>query len=204
MQEDKFYKEMDEKNSRSSCCTCQTMAIFFTLVFLISAGGIFYIYYQVTKQRDFPKVPTAVSTSSIIFKLSNIKPDNNGQISMTISEAELTALISSGFSSDKFILKETQATIDKNGIYVLGTLTKPINSKVRIKLVPEVQKGVIKFKTESITAGNFTLPGILSKNIGDSFAGLLENKITPIYQYVNVTNINLGSTKFIITGTTKK
>ena len=98
--EEKFYEDLDKRNSRQSCCTCQTLVIFFIILFLILAGLAIFIYYKVTHGQSINMNETQIiSSSQLTDKFKNISPDVNHQIQITITSQELTTLLAEGLSA---------------------------------------------------------------------------------------------------------
>lgn len=197
---DKFYDELDKTKVHQSCCTCQTLAILFLTILIILAGGLFYIYYQITREKVFSfKLPT-VTLQDFNKKLTDLKPDQSGQIQITLTDRDMSALLSEGLSLQSFLLKEIQVQIMPTEILIYGRLVKPLTSKVVISTIPKVQDGKINFEVTGITAGNLNFPKFLNNQIGESLTDLVNAKLAPVYTKFEVQEINLEENKLILTG----
>lgn len=203
---DKFYEELDKTKVHQSCCTCQTLAILFLTILIILAGTIFYIYYQVTREKVFSfKIPS-ISLDNFNKKLSNLKTaqaDQSGQIQITLTDEDLSALLSEGLSLQSFLLKDIQVQILPTEILIYGRLVKPLKSKVVISALPSSKDGKINFEVTGVTAGNFNFPKFINAEIGKSLTNLVNAKLEPIYTKFEVQETNLEENKLIINGKAK-
>lgn len=204
MEENKFYQELDEKKSHQSCCTCQTLAILMFLVLLVAGGAVFYLYRQITKEKIFPaNLPVAGSLAGFNQKLKELKPAADGQVSVSVSEEELTSLSAEGFSAENLILKDIKFSINEQNILIYGTLAKPVSAKVVATAVPRVQDGQVKFEIINTTAGQLNLPAILNRKVSQIVADSLSAKLSLIYQKVKIREVKLNRGKMILTGQLK-
>lgn len=200
---ERFYDEMDKTKVHQSCCTCQTLAILFLTLLIILAGGIFYIYYQVTREKVFSfKLPT-ISIQDFNKKLTDLKADQSGQLQITLTNEDMSALLSEGLSLQSFLLKEIQVQIMPTETLIYGRLVKPLKSKVVISAVPRVKDGKINFEVSGITAGNLNFPKILNDQVGKSLTDLVNTKLAPIYAKFDVQEIILEENQLIIKGKAK-
>ncbi len=200
---DKFYEELDKSKVHQSCCTCQTLAILFLTILVILGGGLFYIYYQVTREKVFSFKLPSISLQSFNQKLGNLKSDELGNIQMTLTNEDVSALLSEGLSFQSFILKDIQVQIMPGEMIIYGRLVKPLKSKVVISTVPKPKDGQIEFEVKSITAGNLNFPKFVNVQIAKSLTGLVNAKLAPIYQKFSVQEINLEENKLILKGKAK-
>lgn len=201
--DDKFYRELDEKKSHKSCCTCQTFVILFIILFLILGGITFFIYWQITHGGVFAKKPNISLTKISQDKLTNIKPNKSGNIKIVLTSDDLTNLISEGYSSEKVILKDTYVSINKNNIVIYGTLVRPLSSKVSLEVTPKVEDKKISFLINKVTAGKMSIPLFLVPQISNSFSEMLNMKFNSLYEKYEITQINLNENKMEIIGKLK-
>lgn len=205
MEENKFYQELDEKKSHQSCCTCQSLAVLMFLILLIFGGAVFYLYRQITKEKIFPaNLPSAGSLAGFNQKLKDLKPAADGQVSVSVSEEELTSLLAEGFSAENVILKDIRFSINEQNILIYGTLIKPISAKVVMTALPRIQDGRVKFDIINTSAGQLSLPAILNRKVSQIVADSLSAKLGLIYQKAEIREVKLNRGKMILTGQLKK
>lgn len=202
-EENKFYAEMDQQKFHQSCCTCQTMMILFSIILIILAGGIFYLYWQITREKVFSFHLPTISLQNFSQKINNLKADDAGNLQIALTDEDMTALLSEGLSFQLLLLKDIQVQILPNQMLIYGTLVKPLKSKVVIGTIPKPKNGQIDFEITSVSAGNFNFPKFLENQIGKSLTSLVNAKLSPVYQKFSVEEINLENNKLIIKGKAK-
>lgn len=202
--DEKFYDDLDEKRSHGSCCTCQGMVLLFVGLLILSVVGVFYIYRQITAIK-VPTINLAQNFSNKNFEqmITNLKPTNDGQIEIVLSENDLSSFLSNGLSFQNFALQDTQAAINSNEIIVYGSLIRPLSSKIVLGLTPKVENGKINFVVNSINAGNWKVPKFIAGQLSKGFSGSINNKFEPIYKIAIVNKIELQDRQMTITGKLK-
>lgn len=202
--EESFFGEMDKSKIHQSCCTCQSMAILFGLILIILAGGLFYIYWQITREKVFAfKLPTNISLQSFNARLNNLSNISSNNLELTLSNEDMTALLSEGLSFQTFLLKEIQVQILPSQILIYGRLVKPLQSKVVISAIPKTQNGKVIFEVTGVTAGNFNFPKFFNSQISKSLNSLIDAKLAPIYAKFNIEEIRLNENSLTIYGQAK-
>lgn len=199
-----FYRDLDKKTSHKSCCTCQTLALLFTVLLLILSGFIFFVYWQVSRggaiNLDFAgKIPT----SNFENKISSSNPDLKGQYNIAITEDVLNDILNNGLSIQDFIVKNTTVSINPNSVLIYGQLVSPFSSKIVLTATPKVEDSKIHFSVDKITAGNLNLPAIFNKKVENSLNELFDKKMIKFYQKADVVETNLGENEIIIKGNAK-
>jgi len=199
-----FYRELDEKKSHGSCCTCQTFAIFFIVLFLVLGGITFFLYWEITHGGILAGGPSSNLTAKTTQdKITNLKPNTFGEFSLVLSSEDMTNLLSEGFSKEKLVMKDIYVSINPNDIIVYSTLTQPISSKMAIEVVPKVENGKVNFQVQKISAGKLSVPLFLIPSISKSLSNLVSSKLDGIYTNFEVTKINLTENKMEIDGKIK-
>ncbi len=201
--EEKFYQELDEKKAHGSCCTCQTLAILFTVIFFLGLGGVFYLYFQITHGGFTESFNAFLPTTDFASKIKNIQPDTSGEFQIVLTSNDLSNLLNDGFSTQNFILKDIHTSINSSNILIYGTLVKPLSSKVVITAIPVVADGKINLEIKKISAGNLNLPSFIASNLSSSISNLLNQKTALLYKNHQVTKIQLGENQTTIIGRKK-
>ncbi|OGD56835.1 hypothetical protein A2V71_00980 [Candidatus Berkelbacteria bacterium RBG_13_40_8] len=196
----KFYKEMDEKSSHQSCCTCRSFLFLFFVTLIIVGGIIFYLYWQVTRGGAFRENSTFSGTADIRKDIDNIQTDQTGQFEMVMTSEGLTNILSEGLSTERIILKQIRVSINPSNILIYGNLSKPLSSKVLITGRPEVKDEKLQFSVMNVSLGNLNVPGFLTNTISDNFSGLLEKNLDSLYQKYKVEKVILEENQMVIIG----
>ena len=203
LDEDRFYSEVDEKRSHGSCCTFQSLILFFIITFILIVLGVFAVYKQITNNKIKFNLPNiAISLDEVKNKFSKLDFAGNS-IEISLSEEELSALVKDGFNIESMSLKNLQTTIDPKQILIYGDLFRPINSKLVMQATPEIRAGRIYFKVEKIKAVNINLPNFIAKRYSESLSENLANKVNIIYNNFSVEEVILDHKKMLIKGKKK-
>lgn len=201
--EQDFYRDLDKKTSHRSCCTWQTLILFFVGVLLILSGAIFFIYWQVSRggSINFAGKPLL---GNIENKIKNSNPDVQGQYNITITADELNSILTEGLSVQDFVLRDATASINPKSILIYGNLIEPLNSKIVLEVVPKAENNKLVFKISKITAGNIVLPTMFNRKVETSLNELVDNKMSKLYAKMNMTDVSLGTNEIILKGEAKK
>jgi len=199
-----FYRELDKKNLHQSCCTCQTLAIFFVGLLLILSGTIFFLYWQISHGGGFSlNVSRIATTKDFQNKLTNASPDASGTYQLILSSDELNTVLGDGFSVSNFILKDTVASINPTELLIYGTLIKPLNSKIVMSTQPKAENEKLVIVVSKMTAGSVNLPTFLNKQVATNINDLLDKKMASFYEKATVTTVSLEQNQMIIMGQAK-
>ena len=199
-----FYKELDKKSLHQSCCTCQTLAIFFVGLLLILSGTIFFLYWQISHGGGLRFNVAQMSTAKDFQKkLTDTKPSKSGEYRLVLSSDELNTVINEGLSVSDFILKDMTLSVNPNEILIYGNLIKPLNSKIVMTTVPKAENGKLVLEVTKIAAGNVNLPSLFNKRATESLNNLLDKKMTSFYEKATVSSVTLEQNQIILIGKTK-
>lgn len=202
-QEDDFYSEVDKRSLHKSCCTFQTLIIFFVILLVITLSGAIYCYRQIKKINLSSKIVTSSSEDKNNF-INKLQPESGAQtFEISITSEELTAVTSGGIAGKNLLIKNTQVIISADDIIIYGSLVKPISSELKIKTIPKVVDKKIKFEVQSATAGDLGLPNFINQYISDGLNKAMDENFSKLYQDYEVLNINLFSDKMVISGKIK-
>jgi len=202
--EEAFFAEMDRSEIHRSCCTCQSMTLLFTFVLVVLTAGLFYIYWQITREKVFAfKLPANISLQSFSNRLNNLQNNSLNNLEITLSNEEITALLSEGLNFQTFLLKEIQVQILPTQVLIYGRLIKPLKSKVVISAIPKIKDNKIYFETTGVTAGNLNFPNFLNPQISKALNDLISPKLLPIYNKFNIQEIKLNENNLTIYGQAK-
>ncbi len=200
-QEDEFYRDLDKKGARRSCCTFQTMLIFFGVILILSSLLTFFLYREIKKINfSATKIyPSAISKQSFIDKLK-LDKNQNPTFSIVVTAEELTSLAADGIRAFSLEINEAQIEIENSRTIVYGKLIKPLKSDIKIEAVPEVEKGKIKMSVEKVSAGKLTLPGMLNLEIEKALNKMMDENFSSLYENYQVEKVELRQDEMVISG----
>ena len=203
-QEDEFYKELDKKSARRSCCTWQTFILFFIVLSIIASTVTIYLFYKI-KQSSFSieRFYSEASSKDNFFAKLKINKDKNPTFSLIITGQELTSVMASGVGSITFEIKEIQVAIDTSEVILYGKLIKPLKADIKIETKPTVQDGKVFFEISRVSAGKLILPGFLNSEIEKSLNKMMDENFQKLYENYQVENISLEKNQIIISGKLK-
>lgn len=201
--EQAFYRDLDNRSRRRSCCTWQTFILFFVALTIFASAVTIFLFYKI-KQTNFSIekfYPSDTSKDNFLAKLQIEK--FSPTFSITITEQELSSVITRGISAVTFEIQNIQAVIDTENIIFYGKLTKPLKADIKIETAPTVKDGKIYFQTKKISAGKLILPGFLNAEIEKALNKMMDENFNNLYKNYNVENIQLGQDEMIINGKLK-
>lgn len=201
--DDKFYKELDATRVHKSCCTCGTLFLFFAFLLIICAAGIFYLFWHFSHEQFFPiKMPASKMLSGLIDKTSLFKFGTQGEMTIPVTDEEMSALLNDGISFDNFVFKNIKAHTTPSEINISGTL-KPFNIETQMKVATAVENSKIKFSVKEIQTKNIHLPDFLVQKFDQSLNDFLNAKLSIIYAKINVKELTLDNSVMYIKGEAK-
>ncbi|KKP88776.1 MAG: hypothetical protein UR93_C0008G0005 [Berkelbacteria bacterium GW2011_GWA2_35_9] len=185
-----FYGEVDKiKKKRGSFCTCYSFAIFVAIIIIILSILIVFGLRKISNPSTTNiKViePSQQALDSLKSKLSNLVQENNenkGEIvSLTITEEELTSLLSQNKETD-FPMKDITAEINETGIKVQGKyqkdllVIKNISVDMAVDLEPSIKDEKLIVAVKKIEAGDLKLNETVSSRLGKSIEKIFDQKI---------------------------
>lgn len=198
---DDFYRELDNKRAHSSCCSFPTLAVFLSIVLLFAIGALFFLYYEVTSNKnifDFKKPKATIGFENKIAELNK-----NENISLVLSSDDLSNLLNTGFTIQNFVLKDIRTTINPQNVLIYGNLTSPINSKVVITTTAQVKNNELYLEVIKISAGSLNFPKFVAVRWSDQVTELINKKMILLYATYNVKSVNLDIDKMTINGKRK-
>ena len=205
-QEDNFFSEMDKKTSRRSCCTWQTLILFFAGVLAIAILLTIYLYHEI-KKVDFSLhevYPTTASQENFQKKLQ-LNPAENPTFSIAITVEDLDSIAANGIKTAPALeVKDIQFQIDQSQIIIYGKLNKPLKADLKMETIPRVSDDKINFKISKITAGKISLPNLLNSQIEQALNKLMDENFQPLYENYQVDKIELQNSQMVISGKLKK
>lgn len=159
-----FYQELDRRPK--SYCSCRTFAAMLLIIgvllglALVRIGRLISMRFDRTPQ-DLTQLET--SRASLQQKLTELNASRGTNLSLTITEAELTALLRGQVSSLKQVgLSEPEAKIEPNGLTLLVDSEQPVKTQLTLKLRPQIVEDKWQLEIISVQAGKLQLPHSLT------------------------------------------
>lgn len=105
-------------------------------------------------------------TSSLRQKFANAQPDANGNISVTITDAELNEAIqikqtAAENAGQVQTVQGLAVTFTGGNIVMTGNITDPITAQLTVTFRPYVANGILQFEVVSATIGTINVPASL-------------------------------------------
>lgn len=198
--ESEFYKDMDRKTARRSCCTFPTMIILFVLMALIVGGLTFYGGSKIRTVRISPK--RASENFSNKFQLN---PQVNPTFSIPISAKDLNSMAGGILSTGGWQVQNLEFSIDELGIETKGELVKLklIKFNLQMMSMPEISDGKLKLKVQKVMVSRLNLPGYFRTEIEKSLNNILDENFASLYENYQVNDVQLEQDQMLISGKLK-
>ncbi len=105
-------------------------------------------------------------SSSLRQKFANAQPDANGNISITITDAEMNEAIqmkqaAAEQAGQEQVLQGTAVTFTGGNIVLTGSITTPVTAQLTVTFRPYVANGILQFEVVSATLGSIRVPATL-------------------------------------------
>ncbi len=167
---------------KKGCGLCAILFLVFIIgigIVLLSAFGVIRIpwlsdVFQSQKKavrqivlseadREQERVSLENKIGDIAFLMRTATPENPADISLTVTERELTALLLSG--SETLPLSDAQVVVESDGIEVSGRVTQPVEGLLLIKVKPVVKDGAVDFNIQEVSIGGLSVPRTLADSV---------------------------------------
>jgi hypothetical protein len=202
---DEFYEELDKHKHRPSfsCTSLVVMLLFFFL------SGSYLVYWSITQIRARVITPkTSISNYSLANAEAKLQNFLKGQtaapsqpVVLSLTDEELTSLLvkSEILSQDaKYSIKDPSAQISPTSVMLFGALTKPIQSRLVVETIPEINNGQLVLKVQSVKAGKLVVPALLRRGVDNLFNRLVTSRLNSnnlVYE-----TVTLGDHVITLTG----
>jgi hypothetical protein len=207
-----FYKDIDERNKKKSCCTCQTMLIGFGILFVLGAIGVGWLFRAVTSPDLEPLrkvIPSQQALENYQNKLSQAMSEallkevtGGGDVTLVITEEELTSFLASQqdkMENDRVAVKEVSMVITPQFLEAYGQLVKPIKSRLKIIFLPSVKDGRLKVNIKTVEAGKVKLPKFIIGELNVLLEGAIQESVKR-GSITYITGLELRDGELAITG----
>ncbi len=171
-----FYQELDRRPK--SYCSCRTFAA--VLLILGILLGLAMVRLGRLVSIRFDRTPQNIeqlekSRASLQQKLAELNTSRGTNLSLTITEAELTALLRQQTTGLKRVgLSEPEVTIQPDSLTLVADSDQLVKTQLTLKLRPRLVEDKWQLEILSIQAGQLQLPQSLIAPLQSQLAKALE------------------------------
>jgi hypothetical protein len=139
--------------------------------------------------------------SALREKLEALQPDENGNVSVTITDDEVNEAIQGGqANSGQSSLQNALVTFTGGTIVLAGDVTQPVTARLTVVFVPYVEDGFIRFEITQATLGTLNVPAALLQSAEATLNSTLGDTLNNLPGGVQVTAIEMGEGTMLVTG----
>ncbi|TSC92965.1 MAG: hypothetical protein CEN89_330 [Candidatus Berkelbacteria bacterium Licking1014_7] len=194
-----FYQDIDARSKKKRYCTCSSLMMVFVALFVLGALGIFWLFNALSKSNLAPErriAPSTEALESYQTKLSEIiaqaflnkEAGVKENVRLIITEEELTSILAQQgeeLSKDRVSIKNLSIIIKPAEMEVFGEMVKPINSKIKIGVLPSAKNGSLDVAVKWVEAGRIKLPSFVAGELNK----IIEAQIDEIVKKGSITYI---------------
>jgi hypothetical protein len=134
-------------------------------------------------------------------RLEALQPDENGNVSVTITDDEVNQVIQGGqANSGQSSLQNPVVTFTGGTIVLAGDVTQPVTARLTVVFVPYVADGLIRFEITQATLGNLNVPAALLQSAESTLNSTLGDALNNLPGGVQLTAITMGEGTMTVTG----
>jgi hypothetical protein len=136
--------------------------------------------------------------SALREKLEALQPDENGNVTTTITDDEVNQAIQAneGQSSS---LDNAAVTFTSSGIVLAGDVTQPVTARLTVTFVPLVEDGVVRFEITQATLGSVNVPAALLDSAEATLNSTLGDALNNLPGGVQLTGVTMGEGTMVVT-----
>jgi hypothetical protein len=130
-------------------------------------------------------------------KVAALMPDENGNISFTIGDAELTQIIqtqqaAAAPAGDAPQVQNLTVQFTNGTILLSGNVTEPIQAQLTISFWPVIEDGLLRFQVASATMGSIVVPPVLLQTVEASLNNTLGDALSNLPASVTLQTITVS------------
>jgi hypothetical protein len=134
-----------------------------------------------------------VNSGPLQEKFSNLQPDANGNVMITITDAELNELIVVRQVGNGTTELQNVSVAFRGGNAILtGQVSRPVQAELEIAFRPEVEDGRLRFRVANAAVGNLRVPNILLDTAENSLNSSLSTVINSLPASYRLQDITIG------------
>ena len=129
-------------------------------------------------------------------QVAALRPDENGNISFTIGDEQLTQIIqthqATAPAGDVPQVQNLTVEFTNGTILLSGNVTEPIQAQLTISFWPVVEDGLLHFQVASATMGSITVPPVLLQTVEASLNNTLGQALSNLPASVTLQAITVS------------
>ncbi|GAB4271629.1 MAG: hypothetical protein Kow0080_17260 [Candidatus Promineifilaceae bacterium] len=169
-----------------------------------SGQALATVQASATLVTQVPGMNVTVDIESLKEKIAALQPDENGNITYTMTEAEMNQAL---VAKEQAQIEQGQppavqgATVSfADGIVTLtGTVTTPVTAQLMVTFRPYVINGVLQFEVLSATVGSVTVPPALLDAAESTLNGTLGELLSQLPAGYGLTAVTVSQGTLTIT-----
>lgn len=133
-------------------------------------------------------------------RLAQVQPDANGNVTLTIGEAELTSLLRRDEAAADARVQNLAVTMGDGLIIITGDLTRPVVAPLAAVFQPYVSDGRLMLTVSEITIGTVALPAGVIAYVDARLNNTLNGALQALPGDLLVTNVQVTGGALVISG----
>ncbi len=154
---------------------------------------------------------TAVSTielpdtNALKEKFAAIQPDENGNITVTVTDDEMNQAIQAKQAAaeqagQENLVQNMVVTFTGGNIVLTGSITSPIAAQLTVVFRPYVADGILQFEVVSATIGSLTVPSAVLASTESTLNNTLTDAMGYMPANITLQDVSMGEGTMTITG----
>lgn len=157
-----------------------------------------------TAQSAADQIP-GLDINALRERFSSVQPDENGNVSVTITDAELNQAIQASQAAAAqagatLQIQNAQATFTGGNIVLAGKVTEPIVADLNVTFRPYVAGATLQFEVVSATVGGIAVPAPLLQSAEATLNSTLGEAINSLPAQVVLQDVIMGEGTMTVVG----
>lgn len=157
-----------------------------------------------TAQSAADQIP-GLDINALRERFSSVQPDENGNVSVTITDAELNQAIQASQAAAAqagatLQIQNAQATFTGGNIVLAGNVTEPIAADLNVTFRPYVAGATLQFEVVSATVGGIAVPAPLLQSAEATLNSTLGEAINSLPAQVVLQDVIMGEGTMTVVG----
>ena len=157
-----------------------------------------------TAQSAAGQIP-GVDIDALKERFSSAQPDENGNVSVTITDDELNQAIQASQAAAAqtgraIQIQNAQATLTGGNIILAGNVTEPVTADLSVSFRPSVANGILQFEVVSATVGGVTVPPSLLQSAEATLNSTLGEAMSNLPAQVVLQDVIIGEGTMTVVG----
>jgi len=157
-----------------------------------------------TAQSAAGQIP-GVDINALKERFSSVQPDENGNVSVTITDDELNQAIQASQAAaaqagSTLQIQNAQATFSGGNIILAGNVTEPVAADLSVSFRPDVANGTLQFEVVSATVGGVTVPPLLLQSAEATLNNTLGEAMSNLPAQVVLQDVVVGEGTLTVLG----